>query len=128
MLIPPRLQSELLIKHLQRAGADFVIAEAGALELASIVESCPKLTHIIWVAKSGSRHMDWAEVPEGIGGKIEVATWQDLVEEGKSPDTAELPVSEKGSPTSPLVMFWPSSKTDVGEMVELSSQVSSTYK
>jgi hypothetical protein len=124
VLVPHGLSPEVLISYLQKSEADVLIAEAGALELSSMVENVPSLTHIIWVAKHGNRHMDWNEVPEGIGGKIEVTTWHDLVEEHKSYISMELPSSEKGSSINPLITFWPPRTGEVGDIVELTSGVS----
>lgn len=103
--------------------ADVLIAEAGALELSSLVESTPSLANVIWVVKAGNRHMDWNEVPEGIGGKIEVSTWHELVDDGKGAVSPDLPPSEKSSTTKPLITFWPSKGGEVGQLVELTSGV-----
>jgi hypothetical protein len=89
-----------------------------------VVQSCPSFSHVIWVAKHGNMHMDWNEVPEGIGGKLEVSTWHDLVDETKGSVSSEVPASEKGSSTKRLITFWPGKKGDVGETVELTSGVS----
>jgi hypothetical protein len=105
-----------------------LIAEAGALELSSLVESTPSLANVIWVVKAGNRHMDWNEVPEGIGGKIDVSTWHELVDDGKSAVSSDVPLSEKGSTTKPLVTFWPSKGGDVGQVVELTSGVSTKVR
>lgn len=81
------------------------------------------LNSVIWVANHGSRHMDWNEVPEGIGGEVEVAVWHELVQDKKSSIGSDIPLSEPKSQAPPLVSLWTTS-ADSGELVEYNSSVS----
>ena len=105
VLIPYKLTTEDFIAHLRTANADFLIAEAGTIELPPVTKSCPNLKHVVWVAKVGSQHMDWNEVPEGVGGQLEVSVWHELCEEKKSTTGTELPEVDKDSTHSPLGIF-----------------------
>lgn len=112
-----------MIAHLSEVRPDFLIAEAGALEVDSVVAACPSLRHVIWVAKEGNRHMDWNVVPEGTGGKVEVVVWHELIDERKTLTSSEvLPVNTESS-VRPLSTFWPANE-GVGQLVEYSSEVS----
>lgn len=122
VLVPHNLSTESLIAHLRQAQPEVLIAEAGSVELAPVVSACPILSHVVWVVQHGSRHMDWSEVPEGIGGRVDVAVWHELVEEKKASVTSRLPDSEKDSTVGPLATFWPTDDGK-GKMVEYSSEV-----
>ena len=78
---------------LKAAGVDCVIAAAGSFPLEGMLRIYPGLRHVIWVAEQSSRHMDWNEVPEGVGGKAEIAVWHEIVEEKRSTASAEVPPS-----------------------------------
>jgi hypothetical protein len=117
------LDTKLLIAHLSQVTPDFLIAEAGAVEVDAVVAACPSLRHIIWVAAEGNRHMDWNVVPEGTGGKVEVVVWHELIDERKTLASSEVPPVDIDSSVGPLSMFWPG--TDgVGQLVEYTSEVS----
>ena len=112
-----------MIAHLSEVTPDFLIAEAGAVDVDAVAAACPSLRHIIWVATEGNRHMDWNVVPEGTGGRVEVAVWHELTDERKTLASSEVPRVDKDSPVGPLSMFWPG--TDgVGQLVEYTSEVS----
>ena len=84
VIVPPTLATDTLARYLQEAQAELLIAEAGALSLPAAKKGNTHLSSVIWVAKHGSRHMDWNEVPEGIGGELEVAVWHELVQDKKA--------------------------------------------
>jgi hypothetical protein len=112
-----------LIAHLSEVTPDFLIAEAGAVEVEAVVAACSSLRHIIWVAKEGNRHMDWNVVPEGTGGKVEVVVWHELVEDRRTLTSSEVPPVDKESTVPPLSTFWPGTE-GVGQLVEYTSEVS----
>lgn len=122
VLVPNNLPTDLLTAHLQKVQPDFFIAEAGVVELSAVTQGCPTLAHAILVAKHGSRHMDWNEVPEGSGGKVDVSVWHELVDEKKGSIGSDVPALDKESTVSPLSTFWPSTG-GVGELVEYTSDV-----
>lgn len=106
---------------MKQTSPEVLIAEAGTLDVEKVVASCPSLKHIIWVTKAGSEHMDWNEVPEGIGGRLGVSVWKDLIEEHGS--NSEVPPYDKDAEeVPPVTTFWPAA---VGkfEQVEYSSKV-----
>ena len=83
ILIPYNQPHTTLVELLIRTGADALVAEAGSIPLADITRGASGLRQIIWTVEKTSRHMDWSEVPEGIGGKFEVAVWHELVQDQK---------------------------------------------
>jgi hypothetical protein len=74
------------------------------------------------VAKT-SRHMDWNEVPEGIGGKIDVSVWHQLVQEQQ--DGAALPASAGKAPG--VVFLWQEAVGKPAEIVEFTQQVRTLF-
>ena len=121
--MPHNLDTGLLIAHLSEVKADFLIAEAGAVEVEAVVAACSSLRHIIWVAKEGSRHMDWNVVPEGTGGKVEVVVWHELIDERRTLSSSEVLPVDKDSSVQPLSTFWATNE-GVGQLVEYTSEVS----
>ncbi|KAK2811499.1 hypothetical protein FQN50_002122 [Emmonsiellopsis sp. PD_5] len=120
VLIPRKIQPERLGSYLKLAGADLLVAEAGTLEPANLQRAAPSLKSAIWVVNHGSRHMDWSQVPEGIGGGIEVAVWHELVKDKKGVVGPEVPASIPSVPTPPVVILWASS-ADSAKFVEYST-------
>lgn len=102
---------------------DFLIAEAGAVEIDAVVSACPSIRHVIWVAQEGNRHMDWNVVPEGTGGKVEAVVWHELVEERKNLTSTKVLPLDKDTKEKSLATFW-STEGDVGQLVEYTSEVS----
>jgi acyl-CoA synthetase (AMP-forming)/AMP-acid ligase II len=96
VLIPYNQPQATLVELLVSTGADALIAQAGSVPLADVTRGASSLRQIIWTVEKTSRHMDWSEVPEGIGGKIDVSVWHELVQDQKSgvsqlPSTAQKP-------------------------------------
>ncbi|KAL2010490.1 hypothetical protein VTN00DRAFT_6297 [Thermoascus crustaceus] len=114
VIVPHNLPAETLSAYLQKAQAEVLIAEAGSVDLSVVTTGNKQLSHVVWVAKQGSRHMDWNEVPEGIGGSLEVAVWHELVKDKKDSVGSEVPASAPKSETPSVVTVWPSS----GEFIE----------
>lgn len=100
---------------------DTLIAEAGSVSLETLLSSNKSIRRIIWVTKAGSKHLDWNEVPEGIGGKIDVTTWHDLVEEKKG-TTPQIPARDAANEPPSVYTFWPN-KTGKYELVEYTQKV-----
>lgn len=116
-LIPHNLASEVLSAHLRKAQADILIAEAGALDLSIIANDSKELSHVIWVAKDGSRHMAWNQLPPGVRADLKVAVWHELVEEKRDLGGLEVPSWDPKTPSSPLSTLQPSSG-DTSEFID----------
>jgi hypothetical protein len=120
VIIPHNLAPEDLATYLKKAQAQLLVAEAGAVDLTVVSKGNAQLKHIIWVVKQGSRHMDWSEVPDGIGGNLDVSVWHETVKEKKQLTDTGVPASEPKSETPSILALWPSS----GEFIEYKPQVS----
>lgn len=110
---------------MQKSEAEALIAEAGALDLSYVANSNRQLHQAIWVAKLGSRHMDWNDVPEDVKGNLEVTVWHELVEEKKDLAGLEVPSWDPSSPTPSLTTIWPSA-SGPGDFVEYQPGVGSS--
>lgn len=104
--------------------ADVLVAPAGALPLKALVRKYAGLKQVIWVVERTSRHMDWNEVPEGEGGKAEIAVWHDIVED-KASASLELPTEIPGGSLPNVVMVEEDSMSalDSFEVVEFTQKV-----
>jgi acyl-coenzyme A synthetase/AMP-(fatty) acid ligase len=120
ILIPYNQPHQTLIELLLQTGADALIAEAGSVPLAEVGQGVSNLRSIIWTVEKTSRHMDWSEVPEGIGGKIDVAVWHELVQEQKNTATA-LPSTSEKPPN--VVFLWQEATGKSADIVEFTQQV-----
>ncbi|KAL4740049.1 hypothetical protein BDV11DRAFT_106529 [Aspergillus similis] len=112
VIIPHNLPAEQLSGLLRKAQADSLIAEAGALDLTLVAKDNKQLSHVIWVAKMGSRHMDWNDVPKEVEDHLDVAVWHELVDEKKELAGLEVPEWDPSSKTPTLSTLWS------GEFVE----------
>ena len=95
ILIPPEQALDTLAGILTETRAEVLIAGAGALPLNELLQKYRSLKQVIWVVERTSRHMDWNEVPEGVGGKADIAVWHDIIDE-KASTPAELPAEISG--------------------------------
>ena len=120
ILIPYNQPHTTLVDLLVRTKADGLIAEAGSVPLADVTKGAPGLRQIIWTVEKTSRHMDWSEVPEGIGGKIDVSVWHELVQDQKN-STAVLPTSTEKAAN--VVFLWQEVNGKNAEIVEFTQQV-----
>ena len=129
VLIPYNQPHPALIKLLNETGADSLIAQAGSLPLADIGKGVPSLRQVILTVEKTSRHMDWNEVPEGIGGKIDVSVWHELVQDQKTRSSTELPQNESGPKPGNLIFVWQEKPGKEADIVEFSQNVSfDTFK
>lgn len=122
VIVPHSLTPEILSKYLQKAGADTLVAEAGSLDLSTVASDNQKLSHVVWVASPGNKHMDWTGVPAGVRGDLKVAVWHELVQEKRNLTGSEVPSYDPTTPTPSVSTFWPSSAD--GEMIEFKPEVS----
>ncbi|RHZ68978.1 hypothetical protein CDV55_107175 [Aspergillus turcosus] len=121
IIIPHNLEPQVLSAHLEKSQADALIAEAGALDLSLVAKNNKQLSQVIWVAKSGSRHMDWNHVPGDVKGSLEVAVWHELVEEKKDLAGLDVPSWDPNSPAPSVTTVWPT-KSQVGDFIEFQSE------
>ncbi|KAL6239442.1 hypothetical protein BDW75DRAFT_119311 [Aspergillus navahoensis] len=112
VIIPHNLPAEQLSGLLRKAQADSLIAEAGALDLTLVAKDNKQLSRVIWVAKMGSRHMDWNDTPKEVEGDLDVSVWHELVDEKKELAGLEVPEWDPSSKTPTLSTLWS------GEFVE----------
>ncbi|KAF2646775.1 hypothetical protein P280DRAFT_386650 [Massarina eburnea CBS 473.64] len=119
VLIPFNQPHPTLIELLNRANVDSLISEAGAIPLDDVGKGVSALRNVIWTVEKTSRHMDWNEVPEGIGGRIEVSVWHQLVQDHKNEDFA-LPQDEGKAP--PVVFLWQEAPGKSAEFVEFTQR------
>ncbi|KAL8644471.1 MAG: hypothetical protein Q9210_007240 [Variospora velana] len=121
ILVPQRQSLEDLSTMLKAASADTLITLAGSVPLQALLEQYSNLKQVVWVVEKTSRHMEWSEVPEGVGGKAEIAVWHDIIEERRSSVTGDL-TNEK-EPTNVIVISKNAYNMSTGyEMVEITQQ------
>ncbi|EEP78994.1 conserved hypothetical protein [Uncinocarpus reesii 1704] len=116
-IIPHNLPSEELAAYLQQAKADFLIAEAGAVDLQVLSKARTSLKNVVWVTKGGNKHLDWNQEPNEFDGRVKVAVWNDLVKEKGKFVGSELPPSDPKMPAPSVTTLW-SSATGPGSFVE----------
>lgn len=119
ILIPYNQPHATLVELLASTGADALIAQAGSVPLAHVIQGAPRLRQIIWTVEKTSRHMDWSEVPEGIGGKIDVSVWHDLVQDQRDVNAA-LPTTNEKAPN--VVFLWQEAVGKSADVVEFTQQ------
>ena len=126
ILIPPDQDLDTLAGILTETRAEVLIAGAGALPLNELLQKYRSLKQIIWVVERTSRHMDWNEVPEGVGGKADIAVWHDIIDE-KASTPSELPteIPEGAVPDVLCVVEDGISALDSYEIVTFTQKVTS---
>lgn len=123
VLIPYNQPHNFVVAMLQKSGADSLIAEAGSIPLSDVAKGVPNLKQAIWVVEKTSRHVDWNEVPEGAGGKVEVSTWHELVQDNLAGASTQLPQYSTGDRAENIVTVWQDREGAEGEIVEFTQQV-----
>lgn len=103
-----------VVSQLKSTRADCLIAEAGALPLAECADT---IKQVVWVVEQTSRHMDWTEVPEDVGGKIEVSVWHELVKDAQN--GTDLPTDLKSG--NIVTLSW-QAKSSSYEVVEFTQK------
>lgn len=117
VIIPFDVEEQKLISMLKRAAVDTVVTATGAFPFDSVVKAYPSLRQLIWVVDEGSAHMDWNEVPEGIGGSVSVATWQEIIRDAPASEGTELPVADQETTPGDVVVFAEGKKGEQASMV-----------
>jgi acyl-CoA synthetase (AMP-forming)/AMP-acid ligase II len=108
IVLPFNEPADSIISMLRQSGADTVVTSPGEFPFDSVVKSYPSLKQLIWVVDQGSNHMDWNEVPQGVGGAINVSTWQDIINESPAAAGTELPAENETKEPNDVVFFWKS--------------------
>ncbi|KAF1962528.1 hypothetical protein CC80DRAFT_162290 [Byssothecium circinans] len=119
VLIPYNQPHPTLIELLNRANVDSLISEAGAIPLDDVGKGVSGLRNVIWAVEKSSRHMDWNEIPEGIGGKIDISVWHQLVQDQKNGNVT-LPPDAGKAPN--VVFLWQEAVGKSAEFVEFTQQ------
>ncbi|KAK5101093.1 hypothetical protein LTS08_004699 [Lithohypha guttulata] len=102
ILVPYHQEPGNAVEILKDVEFDTLVAEAGSVALETLLSQSKSIRRIIWVAKAGSKHLDWNEVPEGVGGKLEVNTWHDLIDEKKGGASDVVPPLDKENEPLPV--------------------------
>ncbi|KAF2455592.1 hypothetical protein BDY21DRAFT_289228 [Lineolata rhizophorae] len=119
ILVPYNQPPEALTSLLRETEADSLIAEAGSLPLEDVGKDVPNLHQVVWVVEKTSRHVDWSEVPAGVGGKIDVVVWHELSRE-QNGSSAELPADDSKQTPGGIVAVWQVAPGAQSEIVEFS--------
>ncbi|KAL8932327.1 MAG: hypothetical protein Q9216_006882 [Gyalolechia sp. 2 TL-2023] len=124
ILVPQEQSLDDLSKMLRTSNADVLVTAAGSVPLQGLLEQYPDLRQVIWVVEKTSRHMDWNEVPEGVGGKAEIAVWHDIIEEKRSSISTDPPadIPEKPPTNVTVISKNPSNPSTGFEVVEFTQQ------
>ncbi|KAL8802541.1 MAG: hypothetical protein Q9200_006548 [Gallowayella weberi] len=122
ILIPQQQSLESLSDMLRSTHADTLITAAGSIPLHGLLDQHPGLKQVIWVVERTSRHMEWNEVPEGVGGKAEIAVWHDIIEERKSSVSADLPANNADQPTANVITISQDASKKEFEVVAFTQQ------
>lgn len=119
VLIPYNQPHATLVQLLHQTAADVLIAQAGSVPLAGVSKSVPGLRQIVWTVEKTSRHMDWSEVPEGIGGNVDVSVWHELIQDAKN-ERDVLPSDAAKAPN--VVFLWQEAVGKPAEVVEFTQR------
>ena len=120
VLIPFDVEHDHLIDMLRRAEVDAVVTASGHFPFDKVVKSYPKLKQLIWVVDEGSSHLDWNEVPEGMGGSVNVTTWTEIINDYPQDDGVELLAPSDVEKHADVVTFWQGKAGEMEEMVTFS--------
>ncbi|KAL8684912.1 MAG: hypothetical protein Q9224_006068, partial [Gallowayella concinna] len=123
ILIPQQQSLESLSQMLKTTHTDTLITAAGSIPLHGLLQQHPGLKQVIWVVERTSRHMEWNEVPEGVGGKAEIAVWHDIIEERKSSVSVDLPANNADNPAANVITISQDASKEEFEVVEFTQQV-----
>lgn len=122
ILLPFDQPADVVISMLQRSGADTVVTTPGAFPFDDAVKSYPGLRQLIWVVDEGNKHLDWNEVPKGMGGSVNVSTWQDILNDNPVTAGTELPEADPKTETQDVIIFWQSKPGTLEEMVRFTQK------
>lgn len=121
VLIPFDQPDDSVISMLRRAAVDTVVSLPGSFPFDAVVKSYPSLRQVIWVVDEGNRHLDWNEVPKGMGGSVNVSTWQDIIQDSPADAGLELPPLQGQAEPRDITVFWPAKPGAMEEMVRFTT-------
>lgn len=123
-MIPQEQTLDNLAGILTETKADVLVVGAGAVPLNDLLRKYPSLKQVIWVVERTRSHMEWNEVPEGEGGKADIAVWHDIIDE-KTSTPSELPIEIPGDKLPNIVTVAEDSISafDSYEIVEFTQKV-----
>jgi hypothetical protein len=121
ILLPFDQAEDAILSMLRRSAADTVVTLPGAFPFESVVKSYPGLKQLIWVVDEGSNHMDWDEVPKGMGGRVNVSTWQEIIKEQPATAGLQLPPLEGQTEPQDITVFWEGKPGNEEEMVNFTT-------
>ncbi|ORY71632.1 uncharacterized protein BCR38DRAFT_331130 [Pseudomassariella vexata] len=122
ILLPFDEPEDVIVSMLQRSGADTVVTAPGAFPFDIVVKSYPALKQLIWVVDEGSKHLDWNEVPKGVGGSVNVSTWQDILNDVPVAAGTDLLSYDESKEPNDVVIFWKTKPGNLEEMVRLTQK------
>lgn len=123
IIIPHNLPTERLSSYLRQAGADLLVAEAGAVDISIQCKENANLRNVVWVSREGGQHVDWSQTPDEVAGQVSVADWRQLVQSKKDSVGSELPASDPDLPLHPLTTVWTTGAAGQGTFVEYTQAV-----
>ncbi len=121
IVLPFDEPDDAVLSMLRRSAADAVVTAPGSFPFDAVVQNYPALRQLIWVVDDGSKHMDWNEVPKGTGGSVNVATWQEIINDHPADAGKELPPIDGQSEPRDVTIFWKSKPGTMEEMVRFTS-------
>lgn len=126
ILIPQGQSLQTLATILEDTKADMLVAAAGAIPLEGLLNLYSGLKQVIWVAERSSRHMEWNEIPEGVGGRADIAVWHEIIDEKGEAASTEPPASAAGDVMPNIITVWQddSANLEKYEIVEFTQLVS----
>jgi hypothetical protein len=117
ILIPFNQPHPLVAELLQKTKADVLVAAAGSLPLDLLSRQHRGLKQLIWVVEKTSRHMDWTDIPEGLGGNIDVSVWHELVQDQQDSPSGGFP-ELRSNQLGKIVTIWQDQQPTPFEIVE----------
>ena len=121
VVLPFDQPDDAVVSMLRRSAADTVVTAPGSFPFDVAVRHYPSLRQLVWVVDDGSRHMDWNEVPQGAGGSVNVATWQDIVNDSPQDAGRALPPLEGQPEPRDVTVFWQGPPGQQEEMVRFTA-------
>ncbi|KAL9606959.1 MAG: hypothetical protein Q9167_008078 [Letrouitia subvulpina] len=104
ILIPQEQSLKDLGEILASTKANTLVTAAGSVPLQALLEQHSGLREVIWVVERTSRHMEWNEVPEGVGGRADIGVWHEVIEERRHIVDSNLPSDLNDDNLSNIVM------------------------